>query len=207
MTTTPVTKSPSRDDEGAALLTALLIMLLMAGVTAGFTALVITDTRVRSLDSTRTQSFYAVHAGLEKLTADLGDLFAANVAPTTAQINTISAAPPAVGVIWQEPDGTDGYRVNFPTGAGGNPSASVMTVQNGPFQGLVGLATPYTMTATGRLADGQRRADADAPDRGDSRLPVRHLPENDLSFFAGPAFNWRARALEPMFPGRGTATS
>jgi hypothetical protein len=194
MTTTPVTESRSRDDEGAALLTALLIMLLMAGVTAGFTALVITDTRVRSLDSTRTQSFYAVHAGLEKLTADLGDLFAANVAPTTAQINTIAAAPPAVGVTWQEPDGTDGYRVTFPVGGGGNPSASVMTVQNGPFQGLVGLATPYTMTATGRLADGSEASLTRTLQT--VAIPVFQFgifSENDLSFFAGPTFNFGGR--------------
>ena len=83
-----------KDDRGAALLSALLVMLLMAGVTAGFTALVITDTRVRALDSTRTQSFYAVHAGLEKLTSDIGDLFAGTVAPTASQVNALADAPP-----------------------------------------------------------------------------------------------------------------
>ena len=79
------------DETGAALTSAMLVTLLMAAITAGFTALVITDTRVRSLDGTRTQSFYAAHAGLEKLTADLGDLFANNFAPTGAQINALTA--------------------------------------------------------------------------------------------------------------------
>jgi hypothetical protein len=169
-------------------------MLLMAAVTAGFTALVITDTRVRALDSTRTQSFYAVHAGLEQLTADLGDLFAANVAPTTAQINAITATPPAIGVTWQEPNGTNGYRITYPTGAGGNPAAAVMTVQNGPFQGLVGLATPYTMTATGRLADGSEASLTRTLQT--VAIPVFQFgifSENDLSFFAGPNFNFGGR--------------
>jgi hypothetical protein len=182
------------DETGAAVASALLVMLLMAAVAAGFTALVITDTRVRSLDSTRTQAFYAVHAGLEKLTADLGDLFALNVAPTGAQINALTAAPPALGVVWAQPDGTPGYRITFPTDGAGNPTVSVMTVQAGPFEGLVGLATPYTMTATGQV-----------PDRSEASLtrtlqtvaiPVFQFgifSENDLSFFAGPNFNFGGR--------------
>jgi hypothetical protein len=183
------------DERGAALLSSLLVMLLMAGVTAGFTALVITDTKVRSLDSARTQAFYAVHAGLEKLTADLGDLFAVNVAPTAAQVTAIAGTPPTtLGITWTEPDGTDGYRVNFPTDAGGNPSATVMTVQNGPFQGLVGLATPYTMTATGHLADGSEASLTRILQT--VAIPVFQFgifSENDLSFFAGPDFNFGGR--------------
>jgi hypothetical protein len=185
----------SKDDRGAALLSALLVMLLMAAITAGFTALVITDTRVRSLDSTRTQAFYAIHAGLEKLTADLGDLFAANVAPTAAQINAIANTPPGgLGVTWTEADGTDGYRITFPTDAGGNPSASVMTVSSGPFQGLVGLATPYRMTATGRLTDGSEASLTRTLQT--VAIPVFQFgifSENDLSFFAGPDFNFGGR--------------
>ena len=63
---------PTDDREsGAAVVAAMLVLVLMAGLTAGLTALIITDTKVRSLDGTRTQSFYVAHAGLERLTADL----------------------------------------------------------------------------------------------------------------------------------------
>ena len=187
---------PRRADgeEGAALLTALLIMLLMAAVTAGFTALVITDNRVRSLDSTRTQSFYAVHAGLEKLTADLGDLFTTTFAPTTTQVNAIMAAPPAVGVTWQNPNGTNGYQITFPTDAQGQPQATVMTVQNGPFQGLVGMATPYTMSATGRVADGSEVSLTRTLQT--IAIPVFQFglfSENDLNFHAGGDFGFGGR--------------
>ena len=109
------------DDTGAALTGAMLVTLLMAAITAGFTALVITDSRVRYLDGTRTQSFYLAHAGLEKLTADLGDLFSNNFAPTGAQINALSALSPNLGVQWLAPDGTPGYTISFPTNAQGNP--------------------------------------------------------------------------------------
>lgn len=183
------------DDEGAALLTALLVMLFMAAVMAGFTALVITDTKVRSLDSSRTQSFYAVHAGLEKLTADLGDLFSANVAPTAAQVNALTATPPSVGgVTWGQPDGSSGYKISFPTDASGNAKASTMTVASGPYEGLVGLATPYTMTVTGHLPDGSEASLTRTLQT--VAIPVFQFgifSENDLSFFAGPTFDFGGR--------------
>jgi hypothetical protein len=184
----------TRDERGAALLTALLVMLLMAAVTAGFTALVITDTRVRSLDSTRTQAFYAVHAGLEKLTADLGDLFTTNYSPTTAQLTALTTVPPAIGVTWQNPNGTNGYQVTFPTDAGGQPLASVMTVQQGPFAGLVGLATPYTATVTGRVADSSEASLTRTLQT--IAIPVFQFglfSENDLNFHAGGNFSFGGR--------------
>ncbi len=96
-----------RDGEaGAALISAMMVVVLMAGLTAGIISLVIVDTQVRSLDGTRTQAFYVAHAGLEKLTADLGDLFSVNFAPTGAQVNALTTTPPSLGATWQRPDGT-----------------------------------------------------------------------------------------------------
>ncbi len=184
-----------KDDSGVAIASALMVLVLLAGVTAGVTALVITDTRVRALDGTRTQAFYVTHAALEQLTADLGDLFAVNYAPTGAQINALSAAAPTtLGATWQEPDGTNGYRVTFPVGAGGNPQAQVMTVLSGPFQGLVGMATPYQMTVTGRLPDGSEASLTRTVQT--VAIPVFQFglfSENDLSFFAGPNFDFGGR--------------
>jgi hypothetical protein len=65
----------SEGETGSALLASMLVLVLMAAAVAGMTALVVTDGRVRGLDSTRVQAFYSAHAGLEQLTADLGDLF------------------------------------------------------------------------------------------------------------------------------------
>jgi hypothetical protein len=188
-------RTTAADDRGAALVSSLLALMLMAAITAGFTALVITDTRARSMDNTRTQAFYVAHAGLEKMTSDLGNLFAVNFAPTAVQIATLANTPPAMpGVTWLRPDGADGYTTTFPVGAGGNPQASQMTVLSGPFQGLVGLATPYQMQVTARTLDG-----------GEANLtrtlqtvaiPVFQFglfSENDLSFFAGPNFNFGGR--------------
>lgn len=180
-------------DAGAALVTTMMIIVLMAGLTAGMTAIVMSDTKVRAMDNTRTQAFYTAHAGLEKLTADLGDLFSSNFAPTTAQVNALTATPPPLNATWEEPDGTSGYRIVFPN-AGGSPTASTMTVISGPFQGLVGLATPYQMVATARLAD---RSEASLTRTLQTvAIPVFQFgifSENDLSFFAGPNFNFGGR--------------
>lgn len=182
------------DDAGAALISALMIVVLMAGLTASITALVLADTQVRTLDGTRTQAFYVTHAGLEQLTADLGDLFSTNFAPSGAQVNALMANPPALGATWQEPDGTNGYRITFPANAAGNPVSSTMTVMSGPFQGLIGLATPYQVQVTGRLAD---RSEASLTRTLQTvAIPVfqfGYFSENDLSFFAGPNFNFGGR--------------
>jgi hypothetical protein len=198
------------DETGAALLSALLVMILMAAVTAGFTALLITDTRVRAMDGTRTQAFYAAQAGLEKLTSDLGDLFAANFAPTGAAINALEATPPALGVTWQQPDGTNGYSVNFPVDGAGNPQAATTTVNTGPFQGLVGLATPYQMTVTARLPDGSEASLTRTLQT--VAIPVFQFglfSENDLSFFAGPNFNFggRVHSNETLFLASGNGST
>ena len=98
------TPSTVRADSGMAVVGALLVMILMAGIAAGLMALVVTDARVRSLDGTRVQAFYTAHAGLEKLTSDLGDLFSGNVAPTGAQITNLGTLEPNLpGVSWLEP--------------------------------------------------------------------------------------------------------
>jgi hypothetical protein len=136
-----------------------------------------------------------VHAGLEKLTSDIGDLFAGTVAPTASQVNALTDAPPSdLGVTWTQPDGSNGYRISYDADGSGNPQSTVMNVQQGPFQGLVGLGTTYTMSVTGHLADGSETSLT-------RQLQTVAIPvfqfgifsENDLSFFAGPNFNFGGR--------------
>ena len=167
----------SRDDRGVALLSALFVMLLMSAITAGFVALVITDTKVRSLDSTRTQAFYAVHAGLEKLTADLGDLFAANVAPERRRDqrdchHRAQHARRDLGrARWIErlPDRLPDRRRGQPAGLGHDGELGAVS---GP--GRSRDAVPDDRDrAPGRRHRGEPHAHP--ADRRDSGLPVRHL--------------------------------
>ncbi|HET9833816.1 MAG TPA: hypothetical protein VFP91_18970, partial [Vicinamibacterales bacterium] len=145
----------THSERGIALLTTLLLIILISGLLVGFTAVVTSDQRFRGIDRTRTAAFYAAHAGLEKLTADLGNLFSGTFAPTGAQVNALAvAAPVFANTSFVAADGTPGYRILFPTDAAGNPRAASRNITSGPYQGLIGLLTPYTIDVTARTVGG-----------------------------------------------------
>ena len=176
-----------------ALVTTILIMALMSGLLIGFFAMVAADQRASGVNRDQTQAYAAAHAGLEKLTSSLGAMFTGgNYSPTAAQIAALTTTPPALtGFQFLAADGTSGYTIA--------PGAvQTATIQNGPFQGLVGLITPYeinvTAKGTGGLGGGaevhlRRQLQTVA-------VPVFQFgvySENDLSFFAGPDFDFGGR--------------
>ncbi|MEQ1573563.1 MAG: PilX N-terminal domain-containing pilus assembly protein, partial [Vicinamibacterales bacterium] len=83
-------------ESGVALITVLLLLVLTSGMLAGFTSLVISDVKLRGSDRTQTQAFYAAHGALEKLTADITNLFMTNVAPTSVEIHALETSPPVI---------------------------------------------------------------------------------------------------------------
>ena len=184
-----------RSERGIALITTMLMVMLVSALLVGFTAVIVSDQRFRGLDRDRTQAFYGAQAGLEKLTADLGNLFTTNYAPTGAQINALAAVAPAVpGVVFTAADGTSGYKITYTANANGNPQSTSHNIGSGPYQGLVGLLTPYTIDVSARTVTGgevhlQRTLETVA-------IPVFQFgtfSDVDLSFFAGPAFTFGGR--------------
>ncbi len=180
-------------ESGMALVTTILIMALMSGLLIGFYAMVAADQQASGVNRDQTQAYAAAHAGLEKLTASLGAMFTGgNYSPTAAQITALTTTPPALtGFQYLAADGTAGYTIAPGT-------VQTATIQNGPFQGLVGLITPYeinvTAKGTGGLGGGaevhlRRQLQTVA-------VPVFQFgvySENDLSFFAGPEFDFGGR--------------
>jgi hypothetical protein len=85
-------------ESGIAMITVLLVLMLMSALLVGFTTVVMSDQRYRFIDRDRGQAFYAASGAVEKLTADLGNLFLTNVAPTAAQVTalTTSAKQPII---------------------------------------------------------------------------------------------------------------
>ncbi len=73
----------SRNDHGVALITVLMMLALISGMLVATTALVIKDQKARFQDHNRTDTFYAAHAGLEKMTNDLGRVFSATTRRAT----------------------------------------------------------------------------------------------------------------------------
>ena len=194
---TPATSR--RGDAGMALMTTMMVMLLLSSLLVGYTVMVTSDNQLTSIEVGRTGAFYAAHAGLEQLTADLGTLFSTNFAPTGDQVRAFADAPPALqGVTFQAAGGTDGYTITFDTTTGnpatGDPVSTEGTVNSGPFEDFVGLATEYNMNVTARLVDGAESSLQRVLQT--VSIPVFQFgtfSETDLSFFPGPAFSFGGR--------------
>ena len=78
-------------------MSALLVMMLMSALLVGFFAVIAADQRASGVTRDQTQAYAAAHAGLEKLTADLGALFVGgNFSPSAAQIDALTTAPPTL---------------------------------------------------------------------------------------------------------------
>jgi hypothetical protein len=184
-----------RSERGTALVTVLLLMMLAMAMLAGFTTTLVNDGRLRGFDRTRTQAFYGAHGALELLTADLGNLFSTDFAPTAEDIQALVEDPPEIeGVALVDVDGETGYSIDFETDADGNPVSENRTITTGPFQGFIGLVTPFELAVTARTPDG-------AEVRLERTLNTVSIPvfqfglfsETDLSFFAGPNFSFGGR--------------
>ncbi len=177
-----------------ALLSVLLIMALMSGLLIGFFAMIQADQQASGINRDQTQAYAAAHAGLEKLTADLGALFiGGNYSPTPAQIAVLTAQPPTLtGFQYLAPDGTSGYTIT-------QQATVTATVPNGPFQGLQALLTPYQVNVTARASTATLGGSAEVKMRRilqTAAVPVFQFgifSENDLSFFPGADFDFGGR--------------
>jgi hypothetical protein len=193
----------NRREEGMALVTALLVLLLISCMIVGMSWLVLTDQKLGGNNADRQTAFYGAEAGMEALTTSLQAAFANNYALSAADITTIvnttqltTTNIPTVSYL--TPAGGNGFVINFTPdpspGNAGNPLAQQHTILSGTYAGLIGLLTPYTMQVTARTAAGsetrlQRTVQTVA-------IPVFQFglfSDTDLDFFAGPDFNFGGR--------------
>ncbi|HXW63010.1 MAG TPA: PilX N-terminal domain-containing pilus assembly protein [Candidatus Acidoferrales bacterium] len=190
-------------EQGIALITTLLILILLSAMTVGIAWLVVGDRKLGGNNSDRQLAFYGAEAGIESLTASLEDLFDQNYAPNATAINNlmVSPGPPAniPGIQYIAPGqmapGT-GYQITFtPTpGAPTIPETSWGTIPTGTYAGLVGLMTPYTITVTARTPYGsEARLQREVQTVAIPIFQFGFFSQMDLSFFAGPNFNFGGR--------------
>ncbi len=200
-----------RNESGIALIATLLILVLLAALVAGFVLSVNADQRLIGVDRDQNRAFYASLAGLEKLTADLGTLFNNNYAPSTAQINALTTSPPSIpDIAFVSPGGGSGYQIQFPTDGAGRPRATTRTIPSGPYEGLVGLITPYTMTSTAHtLPAGEVRMRRTLHTVAVPVFQFGIFSETDLSFHAGPNFDFggRVHTNGNLFLAQGNGTT
>jgi hypothetical protein len=196
-------------ERGVALIAALLVMMMMSAMLAGFMVMVNADQMAGGIERDQTQAYAAAHAGVEKLTADLGQLFSATFSPTGAQLNALATdgmQPDLPGIEYVRPDGGSGYRIMFEdtNPADGNPDVANpggTPISAGPYQGLMGLITPYTIEVTSRTA-----GDAEVRMRRTMQtiaIPVFQFgvfSENNLSFHSNDfAFGGRVHTNANLY--------
>jgi hypothetical protein len=186
-------------ESGVALLTAIMVLMLMSALLLGFVAVVNTDQTSNGIGRDQTQAYAGAHAGLEKLTADLGKLFTTNYAPTGAAVNGLEAAPPAIpGITFVKPNGAVGYDITYIDLNGDGipdvekPAGSDIT--SGPYAGLKGIITPYTADVTARTIGGAEvRMRRTMQSVGVPVFQFGIFSESDQSFHAGDDFYFAGR--------------
>jgi Tfp pilus assembly protein PilX len=177
------------NERGIALITTLLIMMLISALLVGFTIVISSDQRFRFIDRDRQQAFYGASAGLERLTADLGNLFMTNLAPTALQVSNLGGTPPVIpGITFTKQDTTSGYTV-------AQIWAGTTNISTGPYAGLMALMKRYQIDVTARTTGAggevhlQRTTETVA-------IPVFQFgmfSDMDLAFFAGSDFGFGGR--------------
>jgi hypothetical protein len=189
-----------RRDKGIALVTTLLILLLMSTMIVGLSWLVMGDQKLGGNSSDRQLAFYGAESGLEALTSGLENTFDSNYAPTATAVNGIVSAAPVnlvPGVqylsIGSSTNGS-GYSITFPTDVNGNPKSSYHTIATGQYAGLVGLTTPYTLSAIAHTTNGSEvKLVRQVQTVGIPLFQFGFFSDSDLDFFAGPDFNFGGR--------------
>jgi hypothetical protein len=184
-----------RRDSGIALLTTLLLMLLMSSLLVGFVLLISSGQKLSGYNNDYSKAFYAAEAGMEKLTADIGTLFDTNYSPTGAQITALTTTPPGLsGINYIQYNGASGYNISFPTDSNGNPLATTNVIDSGAYAGMTALQTLYTLNVTARTTSGSEvKLQRTTQTVGIPVFQFGVFSTTDLSFFAGPVFNFGGR--------------
>jgi hypothetical protein len=180
----PSKQSHSR---GFTLIAALLLLLLLTGIAVGLMFMVNTETRVGGNDLENNLAYYGAEAGMEKMTADLGNLYTINQSPTVSSITALGSFPPAniPGVSYPL------YSLTVSTDSSGNPLTTTQNITSGPNQGLLAEIVPISLSVTAFRPSGaevkmQRTVEV-------ALIPVFQFgvfSDSDLSYFPGPSFDF-----------------
>jgi hypothetical protein len=193
-----------RREQGMALVTSLLVLLLVSSMVVGLAWMVMSDQKLGNNNSDRQRAFYAAEAGMESMTAALAAQFNISPVVSAADVNTIMTTTAPVDMTGNGIQyishtanalcGTNGYCISFTPDGSGNPASTTHTILTGQNAGLVGLLTPYTLQVTAETPNGsevklQRIVQTAA-------IPIFQFGMfcyNDCDFFAGPDFNFGGR--------------
>ncbi len=129
---------------GFALISAMLLVMLLAGISVLTVYLVQSQSRLMATDLDSTQSYYAAEAAMEKMIVDLSGLYTSQLAPTVADIQALGGdgyKPIIAGNTFPE------YRYTVPN-LDGEPITEVRAISAGPNAGLTAYIVPMTLGVT-----------------------------------------------------------
>jgi hypothetical protein len=187
-------------ENGVALITALLILFLVSAIVVGMSWMVMSDQRLSGNNQERELAFYGAEAGMEKMTADMGNTFALFGSITAAQLPGITGAPPTFpapynNITYTNALGVSTYEIGCPVFPCVTPVAFNATIQPpSAFSGMQGLITAFTMRVAAQTTSGaevklQRQIELVS-------IPVFQFgvfSNTDLAFFNGPPFDFGGR--------------
>jgi hypothetical protein len=190
-------------ERGIALITVMLIMILISAMVVGMSWMVMTDQRLGGNNNNREIAFYGAEAGMEKLTADLGNEFATQGSISAANLTSITSGaaplgPPSIqGITYQNSAGGSTYLIECgsPLASPCTPAASNATIlPPSSYSGMQGLITSLTLSVAAQDLGGSevklhRQVQLVA-------IPVFQFgiySDSDLAFFNGPEFNFGGR--------------
>jgi PilX N-terminal len=186
----------SKRENGVALLTVLLILVLVSAMIVGMSWMVMSDQRLSGNNQFRETAFYGAEAGMEKLTADLGNAFVTKGFITSADLTTppVTVPPPIPGMLFTNSLGASTYTVTCPGCPAAPLSTNATILPPSFYSGMQGLITPFTLTVAAQTGTGsevklQRQVQLVA-------IPVFQFgifSQTDLSYFAGPPFDFGGR--------------
>lgn len=185
-----------RDDAGVALITSLLLLFLMSSLLVGFCILLISNQQLAGSNNDDVTAFYAAEAGMEQMTANLGDIFDQTYSPTAAQISNVQLNPPLLpNISYLTSNGASGYTITpGAVDAKGNPAPTISTIKSGNYAGMTAMLTEYTMYVNARTTAGREvKLQRTVQTVGIPMFQFGIFSDTDLAFFAGPNFNFGGR--------------
>jgi len=196
----------NNSSRGFTLIAALLILVLLSGVAAGLLFLVTNESKMGGNDLQANMAYYGAESGMEKLTADLAQLYETTMVPQNCQITALANSTnwPTASMV-----GSISYTetITFPstgalTSCSATPNTHWQTVSGGANQGLVAEIIPMTLQVIAGRPGGTTGTDyAGASVNITRSVEVSLIPVFqfgvfcgfDCSYFAGPNFSFGGR--------------
>jgi hypothetical protein len=185
-----------RGERGAALVMAIIVMALLAGISLCTLAVVSDEAKIAGSDLKRTQTFYAASAGMEKMTNEFSALFSRISNPSQAHLNAIASSYPIEltneGYAFSQTlqlDNVELARMRLSQGITTNAFPTV-TIPSGPFTGLLASVAPYRLSSTVRHTNTRTEVKLER-EVNNYLIPLFQFgmfSDKDIELHPGPAF-------------------